>query len=332
MAPAVYDTISVEILAGLPEAEEKPYLFRASGSSLRFKGFLAVYEEAKDEDAQEEEERKREEIPPLTVDELLDLVQLLPEQHFTQPPPRYSEATLVRTLEEYGIGRPSTYAPVMSTVQQRGYVERRNGRLYPTEVGLVVNDLLVEYFPSYIDVGFTAQMEEDLDRIASGKREWVPVLRDFYEPFSSTLSEAREAMPIVEMGNEPTGELCPRCGHPLIYKYGRFGKFIGCSNFPECRHRQSILVKVGVKCPECGGDLVERRTRRGRTLYGCGNYSGDDPDSCQFAVWKRPLPQPCPVCGGLLTEARQGWAKCIACEEEVEIASLPQAQAEPVAA
>lgn len=335
MSPAVYDTIAVEVLAGLPEAEKKPYLFRASGSSLRFKGFLAVYEEARDEDedmdTQAEEDRKREEIPPLTVGEMLDLIRVLPAQHFTQPPPRYSEATLVRALEEYGIGRPSTYAPILSTIQQRSYVERRDGRLYPTEVGIVVNDLLVEYFPDYIDVGFTAQMEEDLDLIASGEREWVPVLRDFYEPFSATLAQAQEEMPLVEMDNEPTGEMCPECGHPLVYKYGRFGKFIGCSNFPECRYSQAILVKTGAKCPECGGDLVEKRTRRGRTFYGCANYKGDDPDSCKFAVWKRPLPQPCPVCGGLLTEVRQGWAKCTACEEEVEIASLPQPQAEPVA-
>jgi len=342
MSPAVYDTIAVEILAGSSPTsspiggkegeDEKPYLFRASGSSLRFKGFLTVYKEKKDEDAKNKEERKREEIPPLTVDELLDLVQLLPDQHFTQPLPRYSEATLVRALEEYGIGRPSTYAPTMSTVQQRGYVERRDKRLYPTEVGMVVNDLLVEYFPDHIDVDFTAQMEGDLDLIASGEREWVPVLRDFHEPFSVVLSQAQEKMPTIQMGNEPTGELCPQCGHPLIYKYGRFGKFIGCSNFPECRHRQSILVKIGVKCPECGGDLVKKQTRRKRTFYGCSNYRNDDPDSCKFAVWKRPLPQPCSECGGLLTEARKGWAKCIACEEEIEIVNLPQVQAEPVVA
>jgi len=332
MAPAVYDTIAVEILAGPPDVEERPYLFRASGSSLRFRGFLVVYEEAKDEDAQEEEERKREEIPPLEADEMLDLIELLPAQHFTQSPPRYSEASLVRALEEYGIGRPSTYAPILSTIQQRHYVQRRDGRLHPTEVGIVVNDLLVEYFPDYIDVTFTAQMEEDLDLIASGEREWVPVLHDFYDPFSRTLSEARENMPTVEMGNDPTGELCPQCGHPLIYKYGRYGKFIGCSNFPECRYSQPILVKTGVKCPECGGDLVKKRTRRGRTFYGCSNYDSDDPDSCDFAVWKRPLPQSCPECGGLLIEARQGWAKCTVCEEEVEIAALPEAQAEPAAA
>ncbi len=332
MAPAVYDTIAVEIVARPPGGEERPYLFRASGSSLRFKGFLAVYEEAKDEDEEAEEEGEREGIPPLTVDELLDLVQLLPDQHFTKPPPRYSEATLVRALEEYGIGRPSTYAPTMSTVQQRGYIERRNRRLHPTEVGIVVNDLLVEYFPDYIDVDFTAEMESDLDLIASGDREWVPVLDEFYEPFSTTLEQARERMPLVEMGNQPTGELCPECGHPLLYKYGRFGKFIGCSNFPECRYSQPLLVKTGVKCPECGGDLVEKRTRRGRTFYGCSNYKADDEDSCQFATWKRPLKPPCPECGGLLTEARKGWAKCIACEEEFEVDSLPEAQAEPAAA
>jgi len=340
MSPAVYDTISVEILAGLPTPpyeggrgdEGKPYLFRASGSSLRFKGFMAVYEEARDEEEAEEVESKREEIPPLSVDEVLDLVQLLPAQHFTQPPGRYSEATLVRALEEYGIGRPSTYAPTMSTIQQRGYVQRRDGRLYPTEVGMVVNDLLVKYFPHYIDVGFTAQMEDNLDLIAGGQRDWVPVLRDFYDPFSVTLDRARESMPDVQMGNQPTGEMCPRCGHPLIYKYGRFGKFVGCSNFPECRYSQPILVKTGAKCPECGGDLVEKRTRRGRTFYSCANYRNDDEESCKFAVWKRPLPQPCPECGGLLTEVRKGWARCIACEEEFEIESLPQMQVEPIAA
>jgi DNA topoisomerase-1 len=326
MSPAEYDTIAVEILAGLSNVGERPYLFRASGSSLRFKGFLAVYEEVKDEDVPQEEESAREEIPPLTVGELLDLVKLLSAQHFTQPPPRYSEATLVRALEEYGIGRPSTYAPIMTTIQQRGYVQRRDGRLHPTEVGTVVNDLLVEYFPDYIDVGFTAQMENDLDLIASGERDWAPVLHDFYGPFSVTLSQAQETMPDVQMGNDPTGEMCPQCGHPLIYKYGRYGKFIGCSHFPECRYVQPIPVETGVKCPACGGDIVEKRTRRGRTFYGCANYRSDDDESCKFALWKRPLLQPCPECGGLLTEARKGWAKCIACEEEFEVVSLPQAE------
>ncbi len=324
MAPAIYDTFAAEILAGLSDdLEERPYLFRASGSTLRFPGFLVVYEEEIDEDEETTQERKREEIPPLTLDELLDLVQLLPDQHFTKAPPRYSEATLVRDLEEYGVGRPSTYAPILSKIQERGYVERRRKRLYATEIGMIINDLLVEYFPDYVDVDFTAQMEDELDLIASGRREWVPVLRSFYAPFAETLAKAQEKMPEVDINNRPTGETCPECGHPLVYRYGRYGKFIGCSNFPDCRFSKPILVKTGVTCPECGGDLVEKHTRRGRTFYGCSNYDPDDPESCDFAVWKRPLPQPCPECGGLLTEVRQGWAKCRQCEEEFDIVDLP---------
>jgi len=325
MSPAVYDTIAAEILAGASnDLEQRPYLFRASGSTLRFPGFLVVYEEEKDEDEESVEERKREEIPPLKPNELLDLVQLLPDQHFTKAPPRYSEATLVRDLEKYGIGRPSTYAPILSKIQERGYVERRGKRLYATEIGMIVNDLLVEYFPDYVDADFTAEMEDDLDMIASGEREWVPVLRSFYDPFAETLAQARDKMPEVDINNRPTGEMCPKCGNPLVYRYGRYGKFIGCSNFPDCRFSKPILVKTGATCPECGGELIEKRTRRGRTFYGCSNYDPDDPESCDFAVWKRPLPQPCPDCGGLLTEARQGWAKCQECEEEFDVADLPE--------
>jgi DNA topoisomerase-1 len=220
----------------------------------------------------------------------------------------------------------------LATIQQRGYVERRDGRLHPTEVGIVVNDLLVDHFPDYIDVGFTAQMEGDLDMIAEGAREWVAVLHDFYDPFSITLEQAQEKMPEVQMGNDPTGEMCPKCGHPLIYKYGQFGKFIGCSDFPNCRYRQGILIKTGVKCPECGGDIVEKRTRRGRTFYGCSNYEAGDENTCQFASWKRPLKQLCPECKGLLTEARKGWAKCITCEGEFELESLPAVRDEPATA
>jgi DNA topoisomerase-1 len=325
MARAVYDTIAAEILAGPGgDDEERLYLFRASGSTLRFPGFLVVYEEEKDEDEESVEERKRESIPPLSVDELLDLVELLPNQHFTKAPPRYSEATLVRDLEEFGIGRPSTYAPILSKLQERAYVERRARRLYATEMGMIVNDLLVRYFPDYVDLGFTAQMEEDLDLIATGERDWVPILCDFYDPFAETLAKAEKEMPEVDLNSRPTGEMCPECGHPLVYRYGRYGKFIGCSNFPDCRFSKPILVKTGAKCPECGGDLIEKRTRRGRLFYGCSNYDPDDPESCDFAVWKRPVPQPCPACGGLLTEVRQGWAKCHACEQEFEIAGLPQ--------
>jgi DNA topoisomerase-1 len=325
MARAVYDTIAAEILAGLDEdTEKRPYLFRASGSTLRFPGFLILYEEERDEDEESVEERKREEIPPLSDNELLDLVELLPDQHFTKAPPRYSEATLVRDLEQYGIGRPSTYAPILSKLQERAYVERRQRRLYATEMGMIVNDLLVRYFPDYVDLGFTAQMEDDLDLIATGEREWVPILSEFYVPFAETLAKAEEEMPEVDINNRPTGEMCPQCGHPLVYRYGRYGKFIGCSNFPDCRFSKPILVKTGATCPVCGGDLIEKRTRRGRMFYGCSNYDPDDPDTCDFAVWKRPLPQPCPECRGLLTEVRQGWAKCNTCEAEFEIADLPE--------
>jgi len=323
MERAVYDTISVEVLAG-PEDGEKPYLFRVSGSILRFPGFLVVYEEAKDEDAAEEEPVQQ--IPSLAVGEVLDLVRLISQQHFTQPPPRYTEATLVRTLEKYGIGRPSTYASILATIQQRGYVQRDGRRLVPTETGFLVNDLLVEHFMEVLDYGFTAQMEECLDEIAAGQREWVPVVREFYIPFKQRLDEADRKIEKVDLEPQEIGRDCPECGQPLIVRWGRYGKFIGCKGFPECRYTEPWLEKVGVACPQCGGDLVEKRTRKGRVGYGCINY----PD-CEFWVWKRPLPQPCPACGGLLTEGRKGWVKCIACEEEFEIASLPE-QAEPVAA
>jgi len=305
MEPAVMDTMSVDIEAGLTPAD-RPYLFRATGARVRFAGFLVVYEEARDEDALADGDERW--LPALQEGEWLDLLRLLPEQHFTQPPPRYTEATLVRTLEENGIGRPSTYAPIISTIQQRGYVERREKRLFPTELGFVVNDLLVKHFPDIMEVGFTAQMEEDLDRIADGEETWVPVLQRFWEPFMRNLALAEVGMEQVHVDNEPTGELCEKCGHALVIKHGRFGKFIACSNFPECRNTKPILVKVGVACPQCAGDLVERKTRRNRLFYGCVNYP-----TCNFSSWTRPLPTPCPQCGGLLTVATKQTAKCIRC-------------------
>ncbi len=317
MAPAIFDTISVSIEAGQPENGKRPYLFRASGMSLKFPGFLAVYEEAKDEKAED----KAESIPPLEKGELLDLLRLLPEQHFTQPPPRYTEATLVRTLEEYGIGRPSTYAPIISTIQNRGYVERTNRHLSPTEIGFIVNDLLVRHFPDVVDVGFTARMEDDLDLIASGGREWVPVLREFYGPFEQAFKLAEQSMEKLDLDNQPTGEVCEQCGHPMVMKWGRYGRFIACSNYPACRNTKSYLVKIGVKCPECGGELVERKTRRRRTFYGCENYP-----ECEFSTWNQPLPQPCPECGGLLTVANKQEAKCLRCEELWELEKLEKLQ------
>jgi DNA topoisomerase-1 len=317
MKAALYDTMSVEIEAG-PPVGERPYLLRASGSQVKFPGFLVVYEEARDEDEAPDEEIGRI-LPDMEAGELLDLLRLLPEQHFTQPPPRYTEASLVKTLEEYGIGRPSTYAPIISTIQARGYVERTDRRLTPTEIGMIVNDLVVEYFSDVVDYGFTAQMEEGLDLIALGEKEWVPVVREFYAPFSKDLAYAEKHMPKQEVADQPTGEMCEKCGRPMIVKFGRYGKFIACSGFPDCRNTKSYVEKIGVACPECGGDLVQRKTRRNRYFYGCSNYP-----ECEFSVWNLPLPQPCPECGGLLVQSKKQWAKCVKCESEVELSLLPE--------
>ncbi len=322
MAAAVYDTIRVDVLAGPAGSRngDKPYLFRASGSSLSFPGFLSVYEDFADEDTPADEELGRL-FPDLEDGDPLDLLRLLPEQHFTQPPSYYTEASLVKALEEFGIGRPSTYAPILNTIQQRGYVRRDNKRLHPTEMGFVVNDLLVRYFPEIVDVGFTARMEEDLDEIASGEQDWVPVLRDFYHPFKAEVERARQVAPDAELGGEEIGRACPKSGHPLVVRWGRFGKFIGCSNFPTCRYTEPWLEKLGISCPLDGGELVERKTRRGRVFYGCSNYP-----TCEWTSWKRPLPDPCPVCGGLLIVQDREWARCESCHERVRLDSLPSAE------
>jgi DNA topoisomerase-1 len=277
---------------------------------IAFPGFLLVYEEAKEEGAAAEEDAGA--LPPLVVGELLDLLRLIPEQHFTEPPPRYTEATLVRELEKHGIGRPSTYAPIISTIQERGYVDRVNRYLVPTELGFVVNDLLVKHFSDIVDIEFTAHMEDDLDRVAAGERDWVAVLTDFYGPFERTLRMAEQNIEKVEMPAQETGLTCEKCGSPMVVKMGRFGKFIACSNFPQCRNTKPYLIKTGAKCPTCGGDLLERRTKTKRTFYGCANYP-----NCKFSVWQRPLPQPCPRCGGLLTEAGKNKAKCVQCRSVI---------------
>lgn len=325
MAAAVYDTLSVDIVTApsdLSSLAPAPYLFRASGSQVKFPGFLVVYEEAKDEDAVTSEESDHI-LPPLDEGEQLDLLQLLPQQHFTQPPPRYTEASLVRTLEEYGIGRPSTYAPTISTLLDRHFVIRQDRRLCPTEVGIVVNDLVVNHFADYINVDFSADMEAQLDQIASGERDWVAMLKSFYAPFSATMEQARGEMPEVIMGNNPTGELCEKCGEPLVFKYGRSGPFIGCSNYPACRYTKPILKPTGAKCPECGSDLVEKHTRRGRLFYGCAAFDPDEEASCRFSLWKRPLPQTCPTCSGLLVEAKDGQVQCHRCGQTFPRDALP---------
>ncbi len=312
MAPALYDTVSAEIWAGpaTQPAEERPYLFRASGSTLTFRGFLAVYG-TEDPDEEDEERADLPQIPSdLQTGEPIDLLELLPEQHFTQPPPRFSEASLVKALEEHEIGRPSTYASIISTIQNRGYVEQEQKRLHPTEIGAIVNDMLVQYFPDVVSVDFTARMEDELDGIAEGK-PWVPVIGEFYQQFATNLAKADEALPKLDIKKEPelVGRNCPLSDHPLVYREGRYGRFIGCSHYPHCRYTEQILVKVGVTCPKCGGDLIEKRSKRGRLFYGCSNYP-----ECDWTNWKRPLPQPCPVCGGVMVQENKETAKCTVCE------------------
>ena len=310
MMPAIYNTLSVEILG---EGQSDKYLLRASGSQLQFAGFLILYEEGKDEDKSEEEEGDSDRIP---IDDIREkqpqgLEELFPVQHFTQPPPRFTEASLVQVLEENGIGRPSTYAPILSTLQNRGYVYKESKRLHPTETGVLVNDLVVEFFPNIVDVGFTSRLEDQLDLIASGSEVWVKVIREFYEPFSVRLAHAEEQMPEQKAELEKIGRKCPKCGHDLIIRWGRYGKFISCSNFPECRYTEPYLEKIGMICPECGeGDVVKRKTRKGRTFYGCSRY----PD-CEFTSWKKPVPTPCPNCGGTLTLVNKKHVKCLSCEE-----------------
>ncbi len=321
MASAIYDTITVEVTG---KSLSHEYLLRVSGSSLRFQGYLIVYEPAKDEDKRNGEDEDVRIPPSVEEGQPQKLLRLIPEQHFTQPPPRYTEASLVRTLEENGIGRPSTYAPILGTIQQRGYVYRENKRLFPTETGLLVNDMLVEHFPDVIEVGFTARMEEDLDRVASGDEDWVNVIRGFYGPFEEDVKAAEQKIPEMKIEPESIGRACPRCGHDLVIRWGRYGKFISCSNFPECRHTEPFLEKIGVTCPLDGCEIVERKTRKGRTFYGCSNYP-----ECEFTSWKKPLKEPCPNCGGLLVAHNKNHAKCTNCEEQF---SLDEISAEEILA
>jgi len=309
MEAAVYDTLSVDVTG---KGSEHVYTLRVAGSAVKFPGFLVVYEEAKDEDKKtEEEDETNVRIPASVVEgQKQDLVRLIPEQHFTQPPPRFSEASMVQILEEYGIGRPSTYAPIMSTIQARGYVERIDKRLNPTETGFLVNDLMVKYFPEIIDLKFTAHMEQDLDKIAAGSSGWVDVIQEFYTPFAVKVAKAQAEMPVTKTDPEPIGRACPECGKELVIRYGRYGKFISCSGFPACRHTEPCLEKIGVTCPKDGGDVVSRKTRKGRIFFGCNNYP-----NCDFTSWKRPLAQPCPKCGGLLVIANKREAQCTVCEE-----------------
>ncbi len=311
MTDAVFDSTTVEVAAD-SRVSGTQYAFRASGSVLKFPGFRVVYMEDAENGA-DDEARDTGPLPELARDDPLDCLGLTPEQHFTQPPPRYTEATLIKALEEQGIGRPSTYAPIIATIQDRNYVEKDRGRLVPTKLGFAVTDLLTAHFPDIMDVGFTARVEEGLDEIARGERQWVPMLQDFYQPFQQALEKAMKEAERVprELIDEETDEVCEKCGRPMVIKTGRFGRFLSCSGFPECRNSRPLLNKTGVECPQCGGELVERKQRGkgGKRFYGCSNYP-----TCNFAVNQRPLPQPCPECGKLLVASGRSGARCTSCQ------------------
>jgi DNA topoisomerase-1 len=300
MAAALFDNTTVDISA----RDHVDYLLRTAASINTFPGFITLYSEGRDE----AEEDGTNYLPPLEKGEPLRLIRLIPEQRFTQPPPRYTEATLIKTLEQYGIGRPSTYAPTLSTIQERDYVTKAKGVFQPTELGVAVNDFLVQYFPDIISIQFTADMESELDDIAAKERAWPSVIQDFYSPFDKDLQKATATAEKVKIEDEKTGEACPKCGKPLVIKTGRFGKFVACSGFPACKYTQPYMIKVGVKCPECGGDLIQRVSKKKRTFYGCSNYP-----KCKFITSFKPLPQPCPKCKGLLTQhGKQAW--CMKCD------------------
>ncbi|MBN2983587.1 MULTISPECIES: type I DNA topoisomerase [Cohnella] len=289
MASAVLDTMTVDLRNG-------PAVFRANGSKMKFPGFMKVYVEGNDDGTTEEDRL----LPPLEPSDEVETKGIEPKQHFTQPPPRFTEARLVRTLEELGIGRPSTYAPTLETIQKRNYVAIEEKKFVPTELGELVIQLMEEFFPEILDAEFTAHMEDDLDHVEEGKENWVDVIGEFYKSFEKRLEVAEDEMKEVEIRDEPSDEICDKCGSPMVYKMGRFGKFLACSGFPECRNTKPIVKATGVACPKCGkGHIVERRSKKGRMFYGCDQYP-----ECDFVSWDRPVAKACPDCGGLMVEKR----------------------------
>ena len=305
MSAALLDNTTIDIKARCSDFIAD-YLLRISSSIIGFPGFTILYTETKDETKEEE---KSSILPRLDKGDELALIDLFPEQHFTQPPPRFTEATLIKMLEQWGIGRPSTYAPILSTIQERDYVAKTNGSFQPTELGIVVNDLLTKHFPDIVDIEFTAHMEEELDEIAHKNKDWVNVVQDFYVPFEKSLQTASQLIEKVKLADELTEEICPECSKPLVIKLGRYGKFLACSGYPDCKYTKSFQIKTGAKCPECGAEIVQKMSKKKRVFYGCSNYP-----NCRFATNSKPLPNPCPKCGGLLTQYRANWAKCTKCE------------------
>ncbi|WP_445488277.1 type I DNA topoisomerase [Niallia sp. 03133] len=306
MAPAIMDTMSVDLQNG-------EVLFRATGSKVKFAGFMKVYVEGTD-DAVEEKDRL---LPDLIEGDEVINKDFDPKQHFTQPPPRYTEARLVRTLEELGIGRPSTFAPTLDTIQKRGYVALENKRFIPTELGEIVLELILEFFPEILNVEFTANMEQDLDNIETGKVNWVKIIDEFYKVFEQNLSKAEKEMQSVEIKDEPAGEDCDQCGSPMVFKMGRYGKFMACSNFPDCRNTKAIVKEIGVKCPKCHeGNIIERKSKKRRIFYGCDRFP-----ECEFISWDKPIQRPCPKCEGMLVEKKlkKGiQVQCVSCDYKEE--------------
>lgn len=301
MKPAVFDTVAVDIQGG-------EFVFRANGNIIKFPGFLGVYQEGKDDEAPEEEAQ----LPELNPGDMLKLLKVDPRQHFTQPPPRYTEATLIKTLEEKGIGRPSTYAPTIDTILKRNYVLVEEKRLKPTDLGQVVVDLLKQKFSKVVDYDFTAEMEEKLDKVAEGGMDWVKVLADFYHPFSEEVKTAFENVERVELPQEESTEVCEKCGRTMVYKYGRFGKFLACPGYPECKNTKAIRKEMGVSCPKCGsGQITERKSKKGRFFYGCNQYP-----QCDFVSWERPYKTPCPKCGSMCVVKGSKQNKDIICLKE----------------
>lgn len=297
MAVAVFDSVSADL-----DCQE--YTFHAAGSKIRFEGYLKVYDNKVDED-------KNTLIPQLETGEIVKHHSVTGEQHFTQPPAQYTEASLVKELEDKNIGRPSTYAPIVGTLTERKYVTREKKKLVPTDLGLLVNDLMCEYFKKIVDAGFTASMEDQLDDVETKGIDWHQVISGFYEDFEKDLKIAEESIEKVVIEDEPTGEMCPECGRPLVRKHGRFGEFIACSGYPECKTTMAVVKKLGVSCPKCGKDLVERKSRRGKIFYGCVGYP-----ECDQVYWDRPSRKKCPECGALMTEKNKKDSIVLKCTSE----------------
>ena len=298
MTPAILDTMKVTL-------QQNGVTFIANGSKVKFKGFMQVYVEGRD-DGKEDKENI---LPELVEGDVVKSVDIEPKQHFTQPPARFSEATLIRTLEENGVGRPSTYAPTLETIQRRYYVKLTNKRFEPTELGEIVNSLVSEFFPQIVDTHFTATMETDLDKVGEGQEKWVEVVDRFYKPFEKELTNAEEKIEKIQIKDEPAGFDCELFGHPMVIKLGRYGKFYACSNFPDCRNTKAIVKEIGVTCPVCHeGQVIERKSKKNRIFYGCSRYP-----ECDFTSWDKPVGRPCPKCGQYLVEKKVKGGKQVVC-------------------